>query len=105
MNLRLVPYTSPRLFVVNLRLREQFGGFFFGRGVAQEVAAADLGARQVLQQVGTPKRRMNFDVEMEPAMIAAVSRRLMQGHDVWERYPPQVIELHQQAFERLGEVA
>src|SRR5262249_39219870 len=92
-------------FVVNLRLRAQFGGFLFGRGVTQEVAAADLGACQVFQQVRATQRRMKLDMEMEPAVIAAISRRLMQRHDVRERHSPQVVELHQQAFERVGEVA
>src|SRR5262249_41175559 len=79
--------------------------FLFGRSVAQEVAAADLGARQILQQVRASQRRMKLDMEMETEMIAAVSRRLMKRHDVRERHSPQVVELHQQAFERVGEVA
>src|SRR5262245_38131271 len=97
--------TSARLFVVSLRLRAQFGGFLFRRRVAQKIAAADLGAGQVLQQVRTAQRRMKLDVEMESAMIAPVGRRLMQRHHIRKRRSPQVVEFHQKAFERLCEVA
>src|SRR5262245_1994179 len=92
-------------FVVNRRLRAQFGGFLFGRSVAQEIAAADLRACQILQKIGTTQRRMKLDVEMETAMIASVCRRLVQRHDVREGHSPQVVELHQQAFESVDEVA
>src|SRR5262245_37557117 len=94
-----------RLFVMNLRLRAQFGGFLFGRRVAQKIAAADFGTGQVLQQVRTAQRRMKLDVEMEPAVIVHVGRRLVQQHHIGERRPPQVVELHQKAFERSGEIA
>src|SRR5262245_39576852 len=90
---------------MNIGLRAQFGGFLFRRRVAQEIAAADLGTRQIFQQVRTAQRRMKLDVEMEPAMIAPVGRRLVQRHHVRERPPPQVVELHQKTFERLGEIA
>src|SRR5262249_20818966 len=98
-------YASPRLFVMNIRLRAQFGGFLFRRCVAQEIAAADLGTGQILQQVRATQRRMKLEVEMEPAMVAPVGRRLVQRHHVRERPPPQVVELHQKTFERLGEIA
>src|SRR5882672_10853482 len=98
-------YPSSPLFIMNLRLRAQFGGFLFGRCVAQKIAAADLRPRQVFQQVRTTQRRMKLDVEMESAMIAAVGRRLVQRHDVRERHSPQVVELRQKTFERLGEIA
>src|SRR5215510_3571122 len=104
-NKNLPATPSPRLLIVDLRLRAQFGGFLFRRGVAQKVSAADLRTRQVLQQIRAPQRRMEFDMEMEPAMIASIGRGLMQRHDVREWHSPQVVELHQQAFERGGEVA
>src|SRR5262245_16730246 len=80
-------YASTRLFVMNIRLRAQFGGFLFRRCVAQEIAAADLRTRQILQQVRTPQRWMKLDVKMEPAMVAPVGRRLVQRHHVRERPP------------------
>src|SRR5262245_3182343 len=89
---------------MNIRLRAQLGGFLFRRRVAQKIAAADLRPSQILQQVRTPQRRMKLDVEMEPAMVAPVGRRLVQRHHVRERRTPQVVELHQKTFERLGEI-
>src|SRR5262245_36344325 len=94
-----------RLFVMNLRLCAQLGRLLFRRRVAQEIAAADLRSRQVLHQVRASQRRMELDVEMEPAVIAPVGRRLVQRHHIGERRPPQVVELHQKAFKRLGEIA
>src|SRR5262245_49057904 len=88
--------------VVNLRLRAQLGGFFFGRCVAQKIASADFGTSQILQQVRSSQRRMKLDVEMKPAVIAAVGRRLVQRHHVRERRSPQVVEFRQKMFERFG---
>src|SRR5262245_56812872 len=48
---------------------------------------------------------MKLDVEMEPAVIVPVGRRLVQRHHIGERRAPQVVELHQKAFERFGEIA
>src|SRR6266508_170321 len=90
---------------MNLRLRAQLGRLLFRRRVAQEIAAADLGAGQILQQVRAPQRRMKLDVEMEPAVVVPVGRRLVQRHHIRERRPPQVVELHQKAFERFGEIS
>src|SRR5262249_13037242 len=94
----------PQLFVMSLRLRAQLGGFLFGRRVAQKIPSADLRSRQILQQIWTAQRRMKLDVKMEPSMIAAVGRRLVQRHDVGERHSPQVVELRQKTFERFGEI-
>src|SRR6185503_7586905 len=38
---------------------------------------------------------MNFDMEVKPTMITAVSRRLMKCHHVRERHLPQVIQPNQ----------
>src|SRR4030095_790863 len=51
------------------------------------------------------QRRMKLDMEMEPAVIVTVGRRLVQWHHIWEWRPPQVVELHQKTFKRLGEIA
>src|SRR5687768_12429078 len=40
--------------------------------VAQEVAAADFGTGEVLQQVGLAERRMAFDVEVKTGVVGAV---------------------------------
>src|SRR5262249_10401466 len=64
--------------IMNFRLRAQFGGFLFGRGVTQKISAAYLRPGKIFQQVRTTQRRMKFDVEMEPAILAAVGRRLVQ---------------------------
>src|SRR5687767_6939472 len=58
--------------VVHVGYGAQFLGLRLGPRVAQEVAAADLGAGQVLQQVRFAKRRVDFDVEMKAGIIVAV---------------------------------
>src|SRR5437764_5673038 len=73
-----------RLPVVDFGLRTQFRGLLFGRGVGEEVAAADLWACEVLQEVGLSERRVELDVEVEAPIVAAVGGGLVQRDDVWE---------------------
>src|SRR5690349_2655779 len=48
---------------------------------------------------------MKFDVEMETRIIAAVSRRLMQRHHVWEGHLPEIIKLYEDLLQQRREVA
>src|SRR5207237_8299665 len=86
-----------RLPVVDFGLRAQFRGLLFGRGVGEEVAAADLWACEVLQEVGLSERRVELDVEVEAPIVASVGRGLVQRHDVWEGHTPEVVELDEHA--------
>src|SRR5688572_2670012 len=40
-------------------------------GVAQKIAAADLGTGEVLQQMRLPQRRMTLDVKVKAGMVLA----------------------------------
>src|SRR5215203_2022464 len=51
--------------VVNVGHRAQLLGLRFRTGVAEEVAAANLGSGQVLQQVRLAEWRMALDVKVE----------------------------------------
>ena len=55
--------------IVRPARRGELGGLFFGRRVAQEVATANLRAREVLEQIRAAQRRMELDVEVESCRI------------------------------------
>src|SRR4051812_25932034 len=63
----------------------------FGRCVAEKVAAANLRAGEVLQQVRTAQRRVKLDMEVEPCRLS-LHPRLMQRHDVRKRHAPEIVE-------------
>ena len=81
----------------------QLGGLLFRRRVAQEVAAADLGPGQVLEQVRPAQRRMELDVEVESSDVL-LQRRLVKRHHVGERHPPQVVEPDDHVAEHRREI-
>lgn len=58
--------------VVNGRLRPQFSGLFFRRGIAQKVSAANLRSK-ILEQAWFAERRMEFYMRMEVLIICAIS--------------------------------
>ena len=60
----------PAPTVVRTAGSRQLGGLFLRRGVAEEVAAADLRTGQVLEQVRPAQRRMELDVKVEAADVA-----------------------------------
>ena len=47
---------------------------------------------------------MKLDVKVEPGILAAVGRRLVQRHHVRKRHLPQVVEAHEHVLEHGGEV-
>lgn len=66
------------------RLAPQFGGLFLWRRIAQEAPAAHLWSGQVLQQVGAPQRRVDFDVEVKPIGPPIVRWSLVQDKNIRE---------------------
>ena len=80
------------------RIRTQFGGLFLRRSVAEEIAAADLWSSQILQQVRLAQWWMELDMEMKTAVVATISRGLVQWHDVRKWHLPKIIELDQDLF-------
>ena len=58
----------------------------FTRRVAEKVAAADLGAGQILQQVRPSQRRMEFDVKVKPS-VSLSPVQATPRHDVKEQCP------------------
>src|SRR5688500_20210690 len=54
--------------VVNARPGSKLVRFAFRTRVVQEIAAANLGAGEVLEQPWTSQRRMNLDVEVKAAV-------------------------------------
>src|SRR5688500_13358262 len=63
------------LEVVDIGGRQQFRRLRFGPGIAEKVAPAHLGAREVFEQVRLAERRMTLDVEMKAGMVGPVGRR------------------------------
>src|SRR5258708_4363442 len=95
--LRLLP-------VVHARNGAQLGGLLLRSGVVEEIAAADLGPREVLEQPRLPERRIDLDVEVEPGVGRAVRRRLVEDHHVGEPHPPEVVQPDQRLAEHGGEI-
>ena len=62
---------------MNARLRAQLRRFLIRRSVAEKIAATNFRAREELQQIRFALRWMEFDMEMKPAVITAVSGRLV----------------------------
>jgi hypothetical protein len=54
---------------VSIGLRAQFNGLLFGRGIAQEVAPANLRAGRILEQVGPAQRGMKFGAEADAIIL------------------------------------
>src|SRR5689334_14366413 len=77
-----------RRLVVNIRKRPQFFCFLFRQGIAEEVAAADLGTRQILQEVRLAQWRMELDMKMKRAVIRPVGWSLVEGHYIGKRHAP-----------------
>src|SRR5262245_6423490 len=48
---------------------------------------------------------MKLDMKMKAAVIAAISRRLVQGHDIREGHSPEIVEFNQDRLEDCGEIA
>src|SRR5678816_4676720 len=89
---------------MNIRLRLQLSGFFFGSSVTQKVSATDFWTSEVFQQVRPTQRWMDFDMKMEAFIRLASSGRLMQGHHIGKRHPPKIIQPDKQAFEGRREI-
>src|SRR6185312_6523269 len=60
------------LAVVHSRHGPQLRGFLLGRSVVQEIAAADFGAREILEQSRFAQRRMHLHVEVKTGIVDAV---------------------------------
>src|SRR6185312_6946790 len=75
---------------------------FRGR-VAEEVPAADLRPGEVLEQVRSAQRRMEFDVEMEP-FDASIERGLMERHHIWKWHLPEIVETNSHVAEDCREI-
>ena len=48
---------------------------------------------------------MKLNMEVEACIIAAVGRRLMQRQHIRKRHLPQVVELDENVFQRMGQIA
>src|SRR4051812_40122136 len=89
--------------VVHRGQRAKLGCGCFRRRVAEEVAAADLGTREVLERIGPAERREESDEKMVVAILAAVRWRLVQRHDVGKRLSPEIVVAHGHVLERARE--
>ena len=90
---------------MNWRDRTKLRGLLLGRRIAQETAAANLRAGQVLQEVGLAERGVKLDVEMKAFVRPAIAGCLVQGHHVGERYLPQIVEADQHFLEHGRQIA
>src|SRR5712664_4441691 len=70
------------VLIVHFRLGAQFGCSLLRRSVTQKIAAANFRPGQILQQIRFAERRVELDMEMERAVVATISRSLVQRHDV-----------------------
>ena len=85
-------------------LLAQLSRLFLGRGVAQEAAAPNFWACQVLQEIWFSQGRVDFDVKMKAIVSRAVRRCLVQRHDVRKRHLPEIVESNQGLPQYVGEV-
>src|SRR4051812_17634396 len=90
--------------VVNGWKGEQFRRFGLGKGVTQEVAAANLGTGKVLQELGLAQRRVTLDVKVKSAIVALVRGRLMECQHVGKRHLPEIVVADEQPLERRREI-
>jgi len=79
------------LRVVNRGDLPELRGLFVGIRFVGHGAASDFRPGQKFHRVGFPQRRMKFDVKRKSLVIAAVSRRLVNRHDVGHRLAPKII--------------
>src|SRR2546423_636587 len=79
---------SSPLSVVHAGQRPQLSGLLCRRITTQKISAADLGSGEILEEIRPAQRRMNLDVKMKVAIIAAIGRRLMQRQNVRKGHPP-----------------
>src|ERR1043166_597854 len=98
------PAMSGLLPVMHAGYRAQLGGLLLGRRVVEEVAPADLGAGQVLEQPRLPEGRKDLDVEVEAGVDRAVGRRLVEYHHVRKPHPPEVLQPGEGFAEHRGEI-
>src|ERR1051325_1211357 len=86
------PAISGLLPVMHAGYRAQLGGLLLGRRVVEEVAPADLGAGEVLEQSRLAEGRKDLDVEVEAGVDRAVGRRLVEHHHVGKPHPPEILQ-------------
>src|ERR1041385_2513527 len=98
------PSILRRLPVMHARDGAQLGGLLLRRRVVEEVAPADLRAREVLEQPRLAERRQDLDVEVEAGVDRSAGRRLVEHHHVWESHPPQVVAPDERLPEHRGEI-
>src|SRR5918994_503159 len=82
----------------------QLRGLVVGQGISGEYAGARLTAREELQPVRHPVRWIELHVGVSLGVRRAVSRRLMEHHDVGKRLLPEPVVLQQHGLERPCEV-
>src|SRR5262245_5932938 len=63
----------------------------FGRGVVEEIASADLGSGEVLEQARLSQRRMDLNVEVK-SRSGGLRWPVVEDHDVRHGYAPEVLE-------------
>src|SRR5215510_14400720 len=73
----------------------------FGRGVVEEIAAADLGTGEVLEQARLSQRRMNLNVEVI-SRSGTLRGPVVQDHDVRHGHAPEVLESNQRLSQDSG---
>src|SRR2546423_1000382 len=79
---------SSPLSVVHAGRPPHLAAFLSGGSIPKKFPAADRGSGEILKEIRPAQRRINLDVKMKVAIIAATRRRLMQRHNVRKRHPP-----------------
>src|SRR5215472_16478630 len=82
----------------------QLRGGVFRPGVVDEGAGAQLDAREVFEPVGPAVRWIELEMQVRLRPGAAISRGLVQGHDVWRRKSKVPVISARQTQQRGSEV-
>src|SRR5262245_49778316 len=90
------------MLVMSRRNGLQLRRLRLGRCVVEEIASADLGSGEVLEQARLSQRRMNLNVEVISRSIG-LRGRVMKDHDVRHGHAPEVLEANERLSKHSGE--